>query len=282
MIAIRERYDIIDSKADLMYLASNPLHLKYRNLCYGMLTDESNIYEPNITYQDDSNITDYVIRAVDKNFGQVVTFWSDDFWTNYTITSYDMKNQIYTGSRLLFTIDPFLVEQLKDDYYYIIEAHDSEETSAYESAKLGSTSIILINREWKVSMYEQLVPSFSVHILWQIPQYFLLTLAEILFCITGQEFSYSEAGENMRSIVLAFWYATVAIGNLLIMLLSLATVHFGRTGEFVFYAASMSLCLMIFIIFASHYKYLEIDRFGNVRKETDEDSRSSYEISCHL
>lgn len=34
----------------------------------------------------------------------------------------------------------------------------------------------------------------TVHMAWQIPQYFLLTCAEVLFSVTGLEFSYSQVG----------------------------------------------------------------------------------------
>ena len=38
----------------------------------------------------------------------------------------------------------------------------------------------------------QLTPESTLHILWLVPQYFVLTIGEILFAITGLEFSYSQ------------------------------------------------------------------------------------------
>ena len=37
-----------------------------------------------------------------------------------------------------------------------------------------------------------LTPANSVHIFWLIPQYIILTVAEILFSITSLEFAYSQ------------------------------------------------------------------------------------------
>ena len=38
----------------------------------------------------------------------------------------------------------------------------------------------------------------SVSILWQIPQFLLMSLAEVLVCVTGIEFTYSQPPPRMR------------------------------------------------------------------------------------
>jgi hypothetical protein len=47
---------------------------------------------------------------------------------------------------------------------------------------------------------EQLVRPNSVNILWQLPQLFVMTVGEILFSVTGLEFSYSQAAPSMKSV----------------------------------------------------------------------------------
>lgn len=37
-----------------------------------------------------------------------------------------------------------------------------------------------------------------VNILWQIPQYILIAVAEVLVSVTGLEFAYSQAPTNLR------------------------------------------------------------------------------------
>jgi len=41
-----------------------------------------------------------------------------------------------------------------------------------------------------------LTPSNTVHIFWQIPQYILLTMGEIMFSITGLAFAFTQASVN--------------------------------------------------------------------------------------
>jgi dipeptide/tripeptide permease len=48
----------------------------------------------------------------------------------------------------------------------------------------------------------QIVRSNSVTILWQLPQIFVITVGEILFAVTGLEFSYSQAAPSMKSVSL--------------------------------------------------------------------------------
>ncbi|KAH7725489.1 CRE-OPT-1 protein [Aphelenchoides avenae] len=62
------------------------------------------------------------------------------------------------------------------------------------------------------------VPPNYFSILWQIPQYILITSAEILFSITGLEFAYSQSSPALKSVVQAMWLFTVAIGDIIIIL----------------------------------------------------------------
>ena len=51
-------------------------------------------------------------------------------------------------------------------------------------------------------------------ILWQLLAYLLLTSAEVMVSITCLEFSYTQAPRTMKSFVMSFYMAAVALGNL--------------------------------------------------------------------
>ena len=60
----------------------------------------------------------------------------------------------------------------------------------------------------------QLDEGFIPSILWQLLAYVLLTSAEVMVSITCLEFSYTQAPATMKSFVMAFYFLSVAIGNL--------------------------------------------------------------------
>jgi solute carrier family 15 (oligopeptide transporter), member 1 len=53
--------------------------------------------------------------------------------------------------------------------------------------------------------------------MWLFPQYLVITLGEIMFSVTGLEFSYSQAPPSLKSVVQAAWLLTVAFGNAIII-----------------------------------------------------------------
>lgn len=53
--------------------------------------------------------------------------------------------------------------------------------------------------------------------LWQLPQYIVITAGEVMFSVTGLEFSFTQAPASMKSVLQACWLLTVAIGNLIVV-----------------------------------------------------------------
>jgi len=60
----------------------------------------------------------------------------------------------------------------------------------------------------------QLDNSLTPYIAWQLLAYLLLTSAEVMVSITCLEFSYTQAPKTMKSFVMAFYFLSIAMGNL--------------------------------------------------------------------
>eukprot|EP00063_Salmo_salar_P036116 XP_014010951.1 PREDICTED: solute carrier family 15 member 1-like [Salmo salar] len=70
-----------------------------------------------------------------------------------------------------------------------------------------------------IQVVEDIQPN-TIHMGWQIPQYFLMTAGEVVFSVTGLEFSYSQAPSNMKSVLQAGWLFTVAVGNIIVLIVA--------------------------------------------------------------
>eukprot|EP01095_Lingulamoeba_sp_RSL-Kostka_P002630 TRINITY_DN1352_c0_g1_i2.p1 TRINITY_DN1352_c0_g1~~TRINITY_DN1352_c0_g1_i2.p1 ORF type:complete len:363 (+),score=83.41 TRINITY_DN1352_c0_g1_i2:427-1515(+) len=94
----------------------------------------------------------------------------------------------------------------------------------------------------------------SVSIAWMIPQFLLISIAEILLSITAVDFAYSEAPKRMKGFVTACWFLTLAFGNLLVSVLGLIqTSHFFIESMLI--ADFILMITGIFIGMSFRYRY---------------------------
>lgn len=122
-------------------------------------------------------------------------------------------------------------------------------------------------------------PERTVHILWQLPQYFAYTVADVMFSLIGKQkslhtfknltaplinlsvpfiglgFSYEEAPKSMKSIITAYWLLIMAVGNSITLIFVSNNHLFDRQShEFIFFAGLMFVATIIFGILAYFYK----------------------------
>ena len=88
----------------------------------------------------------------------------------------------------------------------------------------------------------------TVHMVWMVPQILLITLGDIMFAIPSSEFAYSQAPASMKSVVLALWMLTIALGNVIVILVAEVATFEDRAVEFFMFASLMLLNVVLFII----------------------------------
>uniref|UniRef100_A0A8C5NEK4 Solute carrier family 15 member 1-like n=1 Tax=Gouania willdenowi TaxID=441366 RepID=A0A8C5NEK4_GOUWI len=114
----------------------------------------------------------------------------------------------------------------------------------------------------------------SVHMALQIPQYFFITAGEVMFSVTGLEFSYSQAPSNMKAVLQAGWLLTVAIGNFIVLIVAEAAKIPLKWAEYVLFASLLIAMCVLFSIMAYFYTYIdptEIEaQFKTTTNEDDE------------
>ncbi|KAH7708614.1 CRE-PEPT-1 protein [Aphelenchoides avenae] len=102
----------------------------------------------------------------------------------------------------------------------------------------------------------QVVPSNRVSILWLIPQIVVITVGEILFSVTGYEFTYTQAAPSMKALVQAIWLLTTAMGDAIIVLIAALNPFSDLAVQSFAYAGLMLGVIFVFALLAHyHYEY---------------------------
>ncbi|XP_010771863.1 solute carrier family 15 member 1 [Notothenia coriiceps] len=142
---------------------------------------------------------------------------------------------------------------------------------------IPSTLVIGQNCQGAITESEDIEPN-SAHMALQIPQYFFITVGEVMFSVTGLEFSYSQAPSNMKAVLQAGWLLTVAVGNFIVLIVAELAKLPKQWAEYVLFASLLIAVCFIFSIMAHFYTYIdptEIEaQFTKKVDEDDDDDKS--------
>lgn len=98
-------------------------------------------------------------------------------------------------------------------------------------------------------------PPKSVSIWWQVPQYVVISVSEILVSITGLEFAFSQAPPDMKSTILAFFFLTMTLGDLATAVLyDACRARLSLAVTLCVFAALLAAAGLVFIAIAVAYK----------------------------
>lgn len=106
----------------------------------------------------------------------------------------------------------------------------------------------------------QLAAGHSVSIAWQLLAYAVLTAAEVLISITCLEFSYTQAPNRMKSLVMGLFFSSVALGNWFTARVNSFIQNADGTSKlegasyYLFFSGAMFATAVLFIAFAMRFK----------------------------
>ncbi|XP_048583629.1 solute carrier family 15 member 2 isoform X2 [Nematostella vectensis] len=124
--------------------------------------------------------------------------------------------------------------------------------------------------EFDVSLHQDAEGTVVSRLL-QIPQYVVITAAEVMFSVTGLGFAYSQAPNSMKSVLQSFWLLTVAFGDLIVVILSSAKPVKGVEKEMFLYGGLMGVICIIFGIMSYFYTYVTPKDF---EEDADEEEKT--------
>ncbi|XP_078620946.1 solute carrier family 15 member 2-like [Branchiostoma floridae x Branchiostoma japonicum] len=133
--------------------------------------------------------------------------------------------------------------------------HTTEVSQTYVAKNGGVYTIVLFgSTQLSLESFTDVEPN-QLNILWQVPQYVVITVGEVLFSITGLEFSYSQAPKSMKAVMQAAWLLTIAFGNLITVVVAKSRLIQDQAVEFFMFAVLMAVMTAIFIVMSYFYKY---------------------------
>ncbi|CAJ0566904.1 unnamed protein product, partial [Mesorhabditis spiculigera] len=110
-----------------------------------------------------------------------------------------------------------------------------------------------------IATLHTIVPENHMNILWQVPQYFVITAAEILFSITGLEFAYSQSSPSLKAVVTAMWLFTQALGDAVIIVIDELDLFQNLAVEFFVYSGILFVVVVVLLLLSIfYYEYKEV------------------------
>jgi len=189
-------------------------------------------------------------------FIPIIFFWCLFDQTSTTWT-YQAKHMYGLKADQAQMINPLLILILVPIFEFIIYPTLAKFNLLVKPLQRITVGMFLTALSFLVSGILELViqskPDKSLHTMWQVPQYLILTIAEILVSITGLEFAYSQAAPSMKSILQACWLLVIAFGNLLATIITAIGNFENRAHGIFIYTGFMLLFSFIFTYLAWRY-----------------------------
>uniref|UniRef100_A0A8C2ANE8 Solute carrier family 15 member 1b n=1 Tax=Cyprinus carpio TaxID=7962 RepID=A0A8C2ANE8_CYPCA len=132
------------------------------------------------------------------------------------------------------------------------------------SSNNDTSNLNIFSKSWKTIIKRKVtngsiqdIEPNGIHMAWQVIQYFLMTCGEVVFSVTGLDFSYAQAPSNMKSVLQAGWLLTVAVGNIIVLIVAEAGSLPDQWAEYVLFASLLVAVSIIFAVMAYFYTYMD-------------------------
>ena len=193
----------------------------------------------------------------------IVVFWAlfDQTGSSWIIQAQKMDRQLFGFEILPSQIqaaNPLLIMLLVPLFSYVVYPFLNRYFDLTALRKMAMGLFLTVVAFAVPALIQRQLDNGSIpHITWQLPAYVLLTAAEVMVSITCLEFSYTQAPKTMKSFVMAFYFLSVSLGNLLTSAVNFLVQNEDGTSKlagadyFWFFTVLMLITAVLFL-FASH------------------------------
>jgi POT family proton-dependent oligopeptide transporter len=209
-------------------------------------------------------------------FALVTPFWSlfDQKASTWVLQANAMTKPSWFQSSQMQALNPALVMLLIPFNNFVL--FPALQRVGYEMTALRrmTAGIAFAGVSWVIvgAMQVILDDGHAFSIAWQVLPYAFLTLGEVLVSATGLEFAYSQAPAAMKGALMSFWYLSITVGNLWVLVSNagvrhpvvieaIASTGYGVTAlQMFFFAAFALVAAAVFGLVARSYQVVDYYR----------------------
>ena len=155
--------------------------------------------------------------------------------------------------------------------FYTIEIMNLETTEIiyknefYEVGTGAAYTVAIYEKSSEIEIsYIQDINTNDVSLALIIPQFFVITVAEVMINIAGLEFAYTQAPKTLKSVLTSFWLLTTSIGNIITIIVAEGRFLPKQTDEYLLFAGLILAADVVFILLAIfYYEYVKPDEFDD-------------------
>lgn len=218
-----------------------------------------------------------VVKRLAIIYVLVAAFWSlfDQMGSSWVLQAENMDRTLFGYEVLsgqLLSANPFLVILLVPVFTYLVYPVMSRFFTVTASRKMSMGMFLAVTPFLVTAWVEtQIGNGATPSIAWQLLAYLLLTSAEVLLVITFMEFSYTQAPQSMKSLIMSFFYLSISMGNLFTAGVNYFIRNPDGTSKLegamyhLFFAGFMASVALIFAVYMMYYRHENIvqDESGN-------------------
>ncbi|KAI5644186.1 POT family domain-containing protein [Phthorimaea operculella] len=93
----------------------------------------------------------------------------------------------------------------------------------------------------------------SITMAWLFPQFLIMSIAEVLFAVTGNEFAFKESPESMKAVISAVWLLTEAVGNIIIIIVTRIFANYPQETQSFIYVGMILVSIAVFHCMSRNY-----------------------------
>ncbi|XP_048505499.1 solute carrier family 15 member 2 isoform X3 [Athalia rosae] len=188
------------------------------------------------------------------------------------MTNSDSKNAFIVPNKDPFSVSAYM-EFEPGFFQYSVYKGDSDLEVDHKASiylELGAVYTLILREYLGNIVFHKpfiMTPANKIHMFWLIPQYLFISIAEVMFAISGLEFSFTQAPNSMKTVTIAAWYVSVAIGNLLVIIITQARLFKSQAYEFFLFACLILVNMVAFSTMVRKYSFVLLEPDSSVIME---------------